>query len=65
MGASRIALSGEERALLARIAEGSLQVDCLTRPRAIAALLDLGLIECDGGQFVATPHAVPYLRTPG
>jgi hypothetical protein len=59
---SRIALSGEERELLARIAEGSLHVDCLTRPRAVAALLDFGLIECDGEHFVATPGALPYLR---
>lgn len=57
-----VTLSSEESGTLARIADGTLHVDCLTRPRAVAALLDLGLVECDGDHFVATARAVPYLR---
>lgn len=56
-----VLLSSEERSTLERIAAGTLMVDCLTRPRAVAALLDLGLIECDGEHFVATARAAPYL----
>ena len=37
-----VPLSTDERATLAHIADGTLHVDCLTRPRAVAALLDLG-----------------------
>jgi hypothetical protein len=57
-------ISREERATLAAIAEGTLHVDCLTRPRIVAALLDLGLIECDGDHFVATTRATPHLCAP-
>lgn len=57
-----VPLSTDERATLAHIADGTLHVDCLTRPRAVAALLDLGLVACDGDHFVATARAVAYLR---
>lgn len=62
MATTRIVLSPEEKTTLACIAEGTLHVDCLTRPRVVASLLDLGLIECDGDHFVATARATPYLR---
>jgi len=58
-------LTSNEQAMLARIADGTLHVDCPTRPRAVTALLDLGLIECDGEHFIATARAVPYLATGG
>lgn len=63
MAGNVVTLSSEEQRTLAHIADGTLHVDCLTRPRAVAALLDLGLIECDGDHFVATARAAPYLRS--
>ena len=57
----KVKLSSDERAMLIRIVDGTLHVDCLTRPRAVSALLDLGLIDCDGEHFIATTRAASYL----
>ncbi|HET7843751.1 MAG TPA: hypothetical protein VFL14_06350 [Xanthomonadales bacterium] len=62
MGEELVTLSSEEHSTLTRIAAGTLHIDCLTRPRAVASLLDLGLIECDGDHFIATTRAIPYLE---
>lgn len=64
MADGTVMLSSEERSTLERIAAGTLHIDCLTRPRAVASLLDLGLIECDGDHFIATVRAKPYLEAP-